>query len=300
VDLTEQNLETISSIRMHNMTIQELAEADRRSGARLIFSDGVWWRQVKPFFYLPASFMTRIVPNQAKPNAWLALGGYYHMVPPGSPGNGQIITNEVSDPAGYQLTSLKANKRREIRRALAFFRIERVTELNDLWGDGYRIYLDWESKIKNGRRPSSGAAFRRWITPIFQHPYKLILGVYAQHQLAAFQISEAAEGVANISYSFSDSSFNSLTPRSVLNYAYVKICAQHGQISKACDGFRSLKTSLESYKSELGFKHVSYPAFISLRPLIRPLVRLLMPTEYRRLMGQYRSELPTLPEPPMN
>jgi hypothetical protein len=299
MDVTEQNLETISSIRIHNMTIEELVEADRRAGARLHLSDNVWWREVKPFFYLPANFMTRIVPNQAKPKAWLALGGYYHMVPPGSPENGQIITNEVSDPAGYQLTSLKANKRREIRRALAFFRIGRVTELNDLWGDGYRIYLDWERKIKSGRRRTSGAAFRRWITPIFQHPYKLIVGVYAQHQLAAFQISEAVEGVANIACSFSDSAFNSLTPRSVLNYAYVKICAQHGQISKACDGFRSLKGSLESYKSELGFQHVSYPAFISLRPVIRPLVRLLMPTEYRRLLGQYPAESPTPPLPPV-
>ena len=55
--------------------------------------------------------MTFIVPHQAKPKPWLALGGYYHMVPPGVRGNGQIVTNEVSNPADYRLESLKANKR---------------------------------------------------------------------------------------------------------------------------------------------------------------------------------------------
>ena len=50
MDLTERNLETIASLRLHNMTVEELAEADRRAGLRLHFSDGVWWREVKPFF----------------------------------------------------------------------------------------------------------------------------------------------------------------------------------------------------------------------------------------------------------
>lgn len=298
MDLTEQNLETIASIRLHNMTMAELVEADGKAGARLHYAGGVWWRKVKPFFYLPANFMTAIVPHEAKPNPWLALGGYYHMVPPGVAGNGQIVTNEISAPASYGLESLKANKRREIRRALAFFRIGRVKNLSDLLGGGFRIYLDWEKRTKNVRgRVTRPAVFRRWISPIFRHPHKLILGAYAQNQLAAFLIADAVEGVANVSNNFSDSSFNSLTPRSALNYAYVKICGQQPEIRKACDGLRSLKDSLERYKSELGFQHVSYPAFIAFRPLVRPLARLFMPWEYRRLTGQFAAEEPALPVP---
>jgi len=299
MDLTEQNLETISSVHLHNMTMEEMVVEDRRAVERLHFSGGVWWREVKPFFYLPAGFMTRIVPHQARPNPWRAVGGYYHMVPEGVSGNGVIVTNEVSNPASYQMESLKANKRREIRRALAFFRIGRVAELNDLLGDGFRIYLDWEKKTKDLRtKRQNPEVFKRWITRTFHHPYKLILGAYAQNQLVAFQIIDAVEGVANVSYTFSDSSFNARTPRSALNYAYVKICGNHEQIHKACDGFRSLKDSLEHYKSELGYRHVSYPAFIALQPVLRPLVRWLMPMEYRRLMGQYPTESPVGHLPP--
>jgi hypothetical protein len=298
MDLAERNLETISSIHLHNMTIEEAVEADRRTGSPLHFSDGVWWREVKPVFYLPASFMMRIVPHQAKPNPWLALGGYYHMVPEGVPGNGLIVTNEISNPASYQLESVRAKKRKQIRRALDFFRIGCVEDLNDLLGDGFRVYLDWEKKTKNVRvKRSNPAAFNQWITGAFRDPYKLILGAYAQNHLVAFLIADAVEGVANISKSFSDSSFNALTPETALIYAYVIICGHHGQIRKACAGLRSLKDSLEHYKSELGFQHVSYPAFISMRPVIRPLVRLLMPSQYRRLMGQYETESPVVPLP---
>jgi hypothetical protein len=300
MDNTERNLEAILAIRLHNMAVEELVQADRRTGCRFHFSDGVWWREVKPFFYLPANFMTCIAPQQARPKAWLALGGYYHMVPPGVAGNGQIVTNEVPEPAVYRLESLKANKRREIRRALAFFRISRVENLADLLGDGFRVYLDWEQKTKNVRgKLSNPAAFSRWITSIFHHPYKLILGAYAQEQLVAFLIADAVEGVANVSNTFSHSSFNSLTPRSALNYAYVKICGQQREIRKACDGLRSLKDSLEHYKSELGFQHVSYPAFISLRRVLHPVVRWLMPSEYRRLMGQYQTDSPSAALPPV-
>jgi hypothetical protein len=299
MDLTDQNVAAISSIHLHNMTIAEVVEADRTVGEHFHFSDGIWWREVKPFFYLPASFMTALVPHQAGPQPWRALGGYYHMVPQGVPGNGMIVTNEVSSPAGYELSSLGRDKRRQIRRALSVLRIGRVEELNDLLGDGFRIYLDWEKKTKDVRvKLSNPAVFNRWITHAFHHPYNLILGAYVENRLVAFLIVDAVEGVGQALKICSDSSFDELTPSSALYYAYVKICGHNEQIHKACAGFRTLIPSLEHYKSRLGFQHVSYPAFISLRPVIRPLVRWLLPMEYRRLMGQYPAESPAAPSPP--
>jgi hypothetical protein len=299
MDLTEQNLETIASIHLHNMTIEEVVGADRGVGDRFHFSTGVWWREVKPFFHLPASFMTRIVPHQAKPNPWRSMGGYYHMVPEGVTGNGLIVTNEISDLAHYGLESIGRDKRRQIRRGLASLRIRRVEELNHLLGDGFRVYLDWERKTNDVRvKLSNPAAFNRWITRTFLHPYELILGAYAEDRLVAFLIVDAVEGVGQALKICSDSAFDELTPSSALYYAYVKICGQNSQIRKACAGFRTLKPSLEHYKSRLGYQHVAYPAFISLPPVIRPLVRWWLPTEYRRLMGQYETESPAAPSPP--
>lgn len=297
MDLSDQNLETISSLRVYNMTMEELVEAARNGGSRLHYSDGVWWRQVKPFFYLPANFMTRVTPQQSDPKPWVALGGYYHMVPPGVPSNGQIVVNEISDPARYGLQSLQAKKRQQMRRLLTQFRIARVENLNDLLTDGFRIYRDWE-KRKNPRvKRSNPVVFEQWMTRLFHHPHQLILGAYDQEHLVAFLTAEAVEGVANATQFYSDSSYARLAPSVALRYAYAKIAAQSPDILKVCDGFRSLVDSLEHLKLLLGFQHVSYPAFICVRSVFRPFARWLFPTEYRRLMGQYPTEAP-LPSTP--
>ncbi len=99
MDLTKQNLETIHSIHLHNMTVNELVEADSQVESRIHFSKGIWWREVKPLFFQPAAFMTRITPHQAAPKPWHAIGGYYHMVPDDAQSNCVIVVNEVSDLA---------------------------------------------------------------------------------------------------------------------------------------------------------------------------------------------------------
>jgi len=295
MDLTDRNLETISSIQLYNMTTEELVEAEKMMGRRLHYSEGTWWKQVKPFFYLPANFMTRVVPQQCRPKPWVALGGYYHMVPTGAPRNGAIVINEILDPSSYGLNSLQAKKRQQMRRLLAQFRIARVERLNDLLTDGFRIYRDWE-KRKNPRiKRSNPAVFEKWITRLFHHPHQLILGAYDQSRLAAFLTAEAVEGVANATELFTDSSYAKTAPSVALRYAYAKIAAQSPGIYKVCDGFRSMVESLERIKLLLGFQHVPYPAFINVRSFFRPWVRLLLPTEYRRLMGQYRTETPVAP-----
>jgi hypothetical protein len=292
MDFTAQNLDTIRSIHLHNMAVDEVVLADSQVESHFHFSQGIWWREVKPFFYQPAAAMTQIVPHAAAPTAWRAVGGYYHMVPPGAPSNGHIVVNEMPDIANYRLDNLNKSVRYEIRRGLSTFRIGQVTDLEELLADGYRVYLDWEGRTANVRiRRSDPAVFRRWITAVFSHPYRLILGAYFEDRLSAYVIAHAVAGVASLSKCFSDAPSRRYAPSSVLIYAYLRICAQSSGIHKACDGLRSTKDSLERYKAKLGFRQVSYPAFICLRPVIRPLVRWLMPMEYRRLMGQYAETL---------
>jgi len=298
MDLAAQNLEVISSIHLHNMTIEQFVEEERKVGSHLHFSGGVWWREVKPFFYMPANFMSQAVPRMAKPNPWLALGGYYHMVPSGAASNGAIVTNEIRDPANYGLQSLQGKKRQQIRKLFTQFRYARVEKLDDLLGDGFRIYLDW-AKRKNPRvKRSNPAVFARWITSLFHHPHKLILGSYHGERLVAYLTAEAVEGVANATDFFSDSNYAREAPSVALRYSYAKIAAQSPAVYKVCDGLRSLIDSVEHLKLLLGFQHVPYPAFISLRPVLRPLVRRLLPMEYSRLMGEYPTEIPSYPSQP--
>jgi hypothetical protein len=291
LEWTNQNSETISSLRLHSMTVEELIHADTKVESRFHFYKGIWWREVKPFFYQPAAFTTEVLPGSCAPKPWIALGGYYHMVPQGAFSNGRIVVNEVPDLAEYRLEKLKKQARYEIRRGLSLFRISQVKDCNELLNEGYDIYRDWEQRTRGVRvKRSHGHIFHRWIEGMFRHPHKLILGAYFQERLAAFIVAHAAMGVADLSKAFSHSAFHQYSPTSALIYAYIHICAASPNIHTACDGLRSTKDSLQRYKGKLGFVHVSHPAFICLRPALRPLVRWCLPVQYRRLMGEYDSD----------
>jgi hypothetical protein len=163
--------------------------------------------------------------------------------------------------------------------------------LDDLLNDGYRVFRDWEQRtVALWSKDIQTASFRRWADRVFHHPYDLLLGAYFKDRLVAFALMKATDGVANLANTYGDHSIYKtlrISPTTVLNYAYIKICGQSAGIHKAINGLRSNKDSLEHYKTELGYRHVCYPAFICLRGLVRPLVRLLMPVQYCRLMGQY-------------
>jgi hypothetical protein len=296
MDFTKQNLETLASLRLHNVSVEDRVVADRKMGERFHFFNGVWWHRVKPFFYLPASFLLPLKPHESPPSPWMALGGYYHVVPDGSLSNGSIVTDEVSDPGKFQLEMLKQSKNgprkvREIEKGLSVLAIRPVVNLDDLLNDGYRVFRDWEQRtVALWSKDIRTASFRRWADRVFNHPYDLLLGAYFEDRLVAFALMKATDGVANLANTFGDRSIYKtlrISPTTVLNYAYINICGQSAGIQKAINGLRSNKDSLEQYKIELGYRHVCYPAFICLRSPVRPLVRLLMPVQYCRLMGQF-------------
>jgi hypothetical protein len=300
MDLTKQNLETIASLRLHNVSAEQRVIADRQVGERFHVSNGTWWHRVRQFFYLPASFLLPLRPHVSPPSAWRALGGYYHVVPDGAPANGSIVTNEIADPGTFRLEMLKKNKNgarkvREIEKGLSVLSIRRVAALDDLLGEGRRILGGWEQRTIDvspdvWHKGINTTNFQRWADLIFHHPYDLLLGAYFEKRLVGFARIKATDGVANLVNTFGDYSLyatQQVSPTTALNYAYIKICGQSPGIHKAVNGMRSLKESLERYKAELGYRHVRYPAFICLHPLARSLVRFLMPVQYRRLMGRY-------------
>jgi Acetyltransferase (GNAT) domain len=293
MDLTNHNLETISSLRLRDMTAEELVMADSAVEGRFHLSKGRWWREVKPFFYQPACFMTEAVPCQNAPKPWLALGGYYHIVPQGTPSNGSVVVNEIANPANYPMEALPKKVRYNLRNGLAELRIGPVTDLTSLLTDGYRIYLAWERRTHNIRvKRSRFEVFREWITKTYRHPHNLILGAYYETQLVAYVIGHAAEGVSYMTKSFTDPDFYHLSPSTTLTYTFVRVSGQTPTIRKACNGLRSTKDTLESYKLKLGFQHISYPAFIHLRHGLRSIVSWWMPEQYRRLTGQYQNPAP--------
>lgn len=290
-DYAALNWETIRSIQLHDMTVDELVDAEHKAQTHLCYSKGVWWEEVKPFFYHPVVPMLAIKKGDSAPNPLSALGGYYHFVPTTDCANGTIVVNEIPDLRSYALAGLGTKVRHNIRRGLRRLRIARVCELSDLLHDGYQVYMGWEQRHSDVRvKRSSPVVFERWIRHVHGHPHTLILGAYDGDRLVSFIIGRSVMGIANISKSFTHPMYYRLTPNTPLKFAFVTICQQNPGIQKSCDGLWTGDNDLAQFKVSLGYKPVTYPAFIHLPRAIRPLVKRFLPQQYRRLMGQYEGE----------
>jgi hypothetical protein len=288
MDFMQRNLEFIHTTVLHNTAVDEFVQAEQRVESKFHRAKGVWWREVKPFFYYPAVPGMAIVPGEFFPKPWRALGGYYHRVPKDAAANGQIVVNQVPDLQQFRLDRLKKKVRYDIRHGLSTFELRRITLSEDSLEQAFYIYSAWEKRIGDVRvRRSNPAVFRAWATRVLQHPFNLVIGAYQGQRLAAYIITSAVEGCADVSKSFTALEFYPESPTSCLYYAYVSICAHSTGIQSACNGLRSMNVTLQQYKEKLGYSPVCYPAFICLRPVIKPLVRHFLPRQYRRLMGEY-------------
>ena len=287
------NWETIRSIRLHDMTAEEAALAASNVESRCHCYKGVWWEEVKPFFYTPAAPAQVLEKNSSTPNPLLALGGFRHLVPCEDQSNGWVVVNEIPDLNAYRLEDLRSMVRHNIRRGLRRLRIAKVTSLSDLLTEGYQVYMGWlEGRSDVRTKRSSPEIYSRWISRVHAHPHKLVLGAYDGERLVSFIIGESIMGTANIAMCFTHPEYYRLTPNTPLVFAFITICQQNPAIRKSRHGLRGFGEELTQFKENLGYQQLAYPAYISIRALIRPLARRLFPVQYRRLMGD-SDERPT-------
>ena len=210
-------MERIEAFQIPNLTVEQMIPADSAVDSRFHYSQGIWWREVKPLFYQPAAMFQSVARGSSLPKRFLALGGYYHVVPSWSMANGQIVSSQVADIGRYDLSRLSKQARYEIRRGLTKLRIDRVTSLDDLLGDGYSIYLKWEKRIKNAWvKRSDPKVFKKWIAGVLGHPGNLVLGAYDYDRLVAYVIVRGVEGVAELAKSFTDPEYYPISPSSAL------------------------------------------------------------------------------------
>lgn len=292
----DANWETIRSIHLHDMSVEEAVNAASKVESRFHYSKGVWWEEVRPFFYSPAASALVIAKGQSAPSPLLALGGYRHLLPSEDGANGWVIANEIPYLHSYRLESLRSMVRHNIRRGLRRLRIAKVMNLDNLLKDGYQIYRGWLQRHPDARiKRSSPDVFERWIRRVYQHPYQLVLGAYEGDRLVSFIIGESVMGTANIAMCFTHTDYYRLTPNTPLVFAFITICQRNPAIQKSRHGLRGFGEELTQFKENLGYKQIAYPAYISIRGPARPLARWFFPNQYRRLMGQYEEECRAVP-----
>src|SRR6476620_3635557 len=104
-------MNAIDTITWPSMSANEYAALETALGANLVRTGGVWWRQVRPFFYRPLLPFCELSPDGCDLPFWSLVGGFQHIVPQESHSNSRVGLLMFEEPRSYSLEGLSQNSR---------------------------------------------------------------------------------------------------------------------------------------------------------------------------------------------
>jgi hypothetical protein len=77
-------------MQWERMTIDEFASCQQADGMKVVKIDGVWWAEIRPFFFRPLLPLAEIVPWSKRYPLKAFIGGCLHAAPPGASANANM------------------------------------------------------------------------------------------------------------------------------------------------------------------------------------------------------------------
>lgn len=270
-------------IYLEPIPVEGLMSHDINHDSRIYQYRGIWWREVNPFFCIPAWHLASFHAHEVAPPVLKSLIGYLHLVPKNSYNNCWYYIICLDRLEDYGIENLRRQTRQEIRRGLNHLDIRRITSLSHLLTDGYQVYLSWFKRIINIKGPkyNNFKKFHSLITNEISFDRKLFLGAYFGDKLIAFIIACVIDNTAYIEKCYSQTDYLKYHPTQTLLYSFISICKYNPSISKISLGPASFeRPSLNKFKIRQGFDVKAFPAFIKINPTAGKLMKFFSRDKY--------------------
>jgi hypothetical protein len=267
------------------MSIDEYAQQQMGMGSTLRKVNGLWWRQIRPFFYRPLFLFTRFVPGSCPPPPGAVLVGYHHLVPSDEFANSEMRLLVFDNLADYSLDQLPHAYRRNTRKGLKNFEIRRIWDLKHFLTEGFRVYLSfhdrtgWEYKAER----TDPNHFTRWARGIFKAPKTVVWGAYSDGRLRAVTISFRVENVIISPTYFADSEALRLRISEAMLHFLRARAAEAPGAKYVFMGVAGSKYSLDDFKMSRGCKLLGLPAYAWLNPVVSFAAKHFRKRDYQRL-----------------
>lgn len=271
------------------MSLDEFAEHHQATGMKVKKLAGIWWAEVRPFFFRPLFPFATLDPATAHypPLSW--IGGVLHAVPPGAVSNSRINLFVYDDLKNYSLAVLGEKHRNITRKGIRNFTARRITDPDEFVREAYPVYRSFYERTrywyKRDRLVSK--RFKAWTKALFANRKVLVIGAYRHGRLSAVDISQYVEGVIYEDTFFSATESLSLKVTDFMLHTVRELAAE----SEAHYLFRGLPTgkrSLDESKLTRGCRILELPACCRLNPMALFAARLVMKESYNKLLGLTR------------
>lgn len=276
------------------MTVEEYAIFEKENGTDLVRVDGIWWKNVRPFFYQPLFPFLEIVPGSIKvPHAAL-VGAYQHVVPSPEMANSQKNYFVWDDLRNYSLQKINHQRRYNIKKGMKFFKVEEIENMHEFISAGHPVYCSFYERTKYSFRKErvDKRYFADWAATLFRFPKIKILGAYRGGELSAISVSYLVDDVVIEATCFGRTEDLKDHVLDVLAHGILERAANCPEVNLIFRGTATGFKNIDDSKIRRGCRLISKPAYYHMNLFVYMVLRGFMKNNYDKIIGVLRDRDP--------
>jgi len=267
------------------MTMDEFAMFQQSEGLKVVQLDGIWWVEIRPFFFRPLFPFAAIDPQSKRYPLKTLVGGYLHAVPDGVSANSTMNVFVYDDLKSYSLSSLNSKRRKATTTGIKYFTARSLSDVDEFIDSGYDVYISFQKRTNYSYKDErvNRQAFTEWAKNLYRNPKVHKLGAYHNNRLSAIEISYLVEHIIIGDTLFADDTGLKLNVTDFL-YHTLREAAAHSDAQYFYLGLPTGVKSLDQSKLSRGCKLLRMPACYEINPVTLSLVKVFMKSSYQKLM----------------
>lgn len=270
------------------MSLDEFAAYEADNGGRLYRDDGIWWQEVRPYFWRPLFPFRRIAVDAVRLPLRRRLLGYQHLVGDERLANSRMNFMMIDELGDYSLGCLSAKVRWYVKDAARRSDVRAIADPVEFARTAYPVYLSFYRRTLYGWRKdrTDKAVFQKWAAMLYRHPKLRILGCYAQGILNTVMISYFVENVIFYATLFCTDEALTLHTSDLMLHKVREMAVRCPGAQYIYMGAPGARRGVDAFKLKRKCRMLSEPARFKLNPPALFVVRRLLPDHYRRLRGE--------------
>ena len=269
------------------MSPAEYAAVERGLGANILERNGIFWRQVRPFFYRP------VLPTQEFSNAEISKpfgwpNGFQHALADGATANSQMNFLMLDGLRDYSAEQLGRRRKQLVRSASQIFQVRPLRDLREFQAQGFQAYRSFYNRTGYTHRADrkDEKTFHAWAENVFSNPKVILLGGYGADGLVGVSRSYLVNQTLVYATLFCDTEALKKNLGELMFHELRLLAAGDPRIAEIFVRNYQDGNSLDQYYLLRGCKLVSKPARLAMPAVIRDVIKFFLPRQHALLTGK--------------